>query len=486
MGRENMRILVVDDERNYCEVLSMILSAKGYAVDTAGNGQEALEQMEKTAYDVVVSDLKMPVMDGFALLQEIRRRDYDTEVVILTAFGTIEKAVETMKAGAYTYVTKGNDPEELLIEIEKIGEMRRISRENRMLRERIVGDYMMESRNDRFNQMMKLAERAAASDSNILILGESGSGKEVLASFIHGRSSRARENFMELNCQSISESILESELFGHEKGAFTGADKRRIGYFESSDGGTLFLDEIGGISLNLQSKLLRAIENKKIYRLGSSNQISVDFRLITATNRDLKADMESGQFREDLFYRISTIVLEIPPLRERKEDLPLFIDYFIGKFAREMKKERIEVDPVVREVLESYDYPGNIRELKNIIERLLVLSDRGEIRPEYLPMDMTAGLREGAGGAGAGGVAGFGAGKGRSDGPGGAGAGSSAGSGAGRIEFSGSLRQYRSLAEREYIRQLLQEHPDDMNRVAEILSISRRQLFNKMVEYGLK
>lgn len=485
MAREYMRILVVDDEQNYREVLKMILTAKGYDVDTAGNGQEGLDLLEKGAYDVVISDLKMPVMDGYAMLQQIRQRQYDTEVIILTAFGTIEKAVETMKAGAYTYVTKGNDPEELLIELEKIGEIRRISRENRMLREKMVGDYMLESRNDRVNQMMRLAERAAASDSNILILGESGSGKEVLASFIHGRSSRARENFMELNCQSISESILESELFGHEKGAFTGADRRRIGYFESSDGGTLFLDEIGGISLNLQSKLLRAIENKKIYRLGSSNQISVDFRLITATNRDLKKDMEEGSFRSDLFYRISTIVLEIPPLRRRREDIPLFIDYFVKKFSYEMKKENIQMDPEVRRVLENYDYPGNIRELKNLIERLLVLSDQGEIRPEYLPMDMARFLPgEGGAGASSHGAAGAGA---AGHGAGGAGRGDmAAGAADGAADFAGTLKEYRAQAEKAYIQQLIQKHPDDMNRVAQILSISRRQLFNKMVEYGLK
>ena len=465
MARDYMRILVVDDEQNYRDVLKMILTAKGYDVDTAGNGQEALELLEKAAYDVVVSDLKMPVMDGYALLQQIRQRQYDTEVIILTAFGTIEKAVETMKAGAYTYVTKGNDPEELLIELEKIGEIRRMSRDNRMLREKMVGDYMLESRNDQVNQMMRLAQRAAASDSNILILGESGCGKEVLASFIHRQSSRCRENFMELNCQSISESILESELFGHEKGAFTGADKRRIGYFESSDGGTLFLDEIGGISLNLQSKLLRAIENKKIYRLGSSNQISVDFRLITATNRDLKRDMEEGLFRSDLFYRISTIVLEVPPLRRRREDIPLFIDYFVRKFGFEMKKENIRFDPEVRQVLESYDYPGNIRELKNLIERLLVLSDRGEIRAEYLPMDMAKYLDGAAGGKASGSGA-------KADGSG--------------VDFAGSLREYRAQAEKAYIQQLILQHPEDMNRVAEILSISRRQLFNKLVEYGLK
>ena len=455
MSREHMHILVVDDEPNYCDVLKMILTAKKYSVDTAGNGSEALELLEKSAYDVVISDLKMPVMDGYDLLKEIRRREYDTEVIILTAFGTIEKAVETMKAGAYTYVTKGSDPEELLIELEKIGKVRRMDRDNRLLREKMTGDYMLESNNEQLRQMLKLARRAAASDSNILILGESGSGKEVLASFIHSQSSRANKNFMELNCQSISESILESELFGHEKGAFTGADKRRIGYFESSDGGTLFLDEIGGISTNLQAKMLRAIENKQIYRLGSSTQIDVDFRLITATNRDLKEDMENGLFRQDLFYRISTIVLEIPPLRRRREDIPLFIDYFIRKFSREMKKERIEIDPSVREMLESYDYPGNIRELRNLIERLLVLSDHGEIRPEYLPLDITKPREQPA-------------------------------AGKAQTDFSGSLKEYRSRAEKAYIEDLLQRYPDDMNRVAEVLSISRRQLFNKLVEYGLK
>ena len=455
MIRENMNILVVDDEPSYCDVLKMILTAKEYTVETAGNGREALKIMEKAAFDVVITDLKMPVMDGYELLREIRRRDYDTEVIVLTAYGTIDQAVETMKAGAFTYVTKGNDPEQLLIELQKIGTLRSINRTNKFLKEKMSGDQMLESRNASFNQMMKLAARASESDANILILGESGVGKEVLASYIHGESSRAEGNFMELNCQSISESILESELFGHEKGAFTGADKRRIGHFEAARGGTLFLDEIGGVSLNLQSKLLRAIENKKIYRLGSSTEISVDFRLITATNRNLKEDMENGLFREDLFYRISTIVLEIPPLRERKEDIPLFIDYFINKFSREMGKENVRMDDSVRQVLENYDYPGNIRELKNLIERLLVLSNRGEIKPEYLPRDMMEPRQSAAGKTL-------------------------------QTDYTESLREYRSKAERSYIMELLERYPDDLNQVAEILSITRRQLFNKMVEYGLK
>ena len=398
----------------------------------------------------------MTVMDGYELLREIKSRDYDCEVIILTAFGTIEKAVETMKAGAFTYVTKGSDPEELLIEIRKIKDMRKAARKNEILKQKTSGNFMLESRNLKYRQVLKLAERAAASESNILILGESGSGKEVLASFIHNKSKRSQENMMELNCQALSESILESELFGHEKGAFTGASQKRIGLFEASHGGTLFLDEIGGVSMNLQAKLLKAIENKTIYRMGSTTPITVDFRLITATNRNLKEDMDADLFRSDLFYRISTIVLELPPLRERKEDIPLFIDYFINKYAREMNKENIDMSENVRNMLINYNYPGNVRELKNIIERLLVLSEHGEIREEYLPSDIAAGKNP------------------------------APKQNMFETDYTESLREYRNKAEKMYIEGLIERYPKDMNKVAEILSISRRQLFNKLVEFGLK
>ena len=456
MIRENLRIIVVDDEQDYCDVLKMILEGRGYAVDTCNDGREALNLLEKGSFDIVVSDLNMPVMDGYELLREIKSRDYDCEVIILTAFGTIEKAVETMKAGAFTYVTKGSDPEELLIEIRKIKDMRKAARKNEILKQKTSGNFMLESRNLKYRQVLKLAERAAASESNILILGESGSGKEVLASFIHNKSKRSQENMMELNCQALSESILESELFGHEKGAFTGASQKRIGLFEASHGGTLFLDEIGGVSMNLQAKLLKAIENKTIYRMGSTTPITVDFRLITATNRNLKEDMDADLFRSDLFYRISTIVLELPPLRERKEDIPLFIDYFINKYAREMNKENIDMSENVRNMLINYNYPGNVRELKNIIERLLVLSEHGEIREEYLPSDIAAGKNP------------------------------APKQNMFETDYTESLREYRNKAEKMYIEGLIERYPKDMNKVAEILSISRRQLFNKLVEFGLK
>lgn len=456
MSRENFNILVVDDEKDYCDVLKMILTGKGYKVDTCGNGQEAVEKLEKKPFDLVITDLCMPVMDGRQLLEEIKKRDYDTEVIMLTAHGTIEMAVDAMKAGAYTYVTKGHDPEELIMEVRKIRDTRKMQRDNAILKEKLNGKFMLKSRNPKYRQMLELAERAAQSDSNILILGESGSGKEVLASFIHQKSMRKNANFMELNCQALSESILESELFGHEKGAFTGADRRRIGLFEASNDGTLFLDEIGGVSVNLQAKLLKAIENKQIYRLGSSTPIHVDFRLITATNHNLRQDMSDGSFRDDLFYRISTIVLELPPLRERPEDIPLFIQYFFDKYQREMNKVISDIEPSVQELLNGYSYPGNVRELKNIIERLVVLSEKGEILKAYLPSDVVKNQRTAPAAQGE------------------------------ALDLTISLREYRGKVEKAYIASLLERYPKDMNKVAEILDISRRQLFNKLVEYDLK
>lgn len=451
----NMKILVVDDEQDYCDVLKMILNDKGYEVNTCNNGVEALRMLEANAYDLVITDLRMPVMDGYELLLEIKNRKIDVEVILLTAFGTIEKAVEAMKNGAFTYVTKGNDPAELLVEIEKVKEMVDLRRKNTILREKVSNEYMLESRSESFRKVLMLAQRAAASDSGILILGESGTGKEVIASFIHRNSRRKDGNFMEVNCQAISESILESELFGHEKGSFTGADHRRIGHFEAANGGTLFLDEIGGISQGLQGKLLKAIENKKIYRVGSSTPIDVDFRLITATNRNIKEDIDNDLFRGDLFYRISTIVLELPALRERREDIPLFIDYFIAKYSKELGIENVEMSDNVRALLENYDYPGNIRELKNVIERLLVLSDDGKIIEDYLPSEIAAGKKT----------------RQISD-P--------------KLDLTQSLRDYRKKAEKMYIQALIKQYPDDMDKVSEILSITRRQLFNKMTEFGLK
>lgn len=453
-------ILVVDDEQDYCDVLKMILQSKGYQVTTCNSGSEALELMGKSDYDLVVTDLMMPGMNGDVLMQYIKRKGIPVEVIIMTAYGTIEKAVQAMKDGAYTYITKGTDPEELILEIARLSEEKRLKMDNSLLRDMISSrGYMLDSRSPKFRQVLALAERAAKSEASILILGESGTGKEVLASHIHDLSNRKDNNFLELNCQALSESILESELFGHEKGSFTGAAQRRIGLFEAANHGTLFLDEIGGISMNLQGKLLKAIENKQIYRLGSNVPIDVDFRLITATNRNLHKDMQEEQFRSDLFYRISTIVLELPPLNQRREDIPLFIDYFLKKYEIETAKPVVSMSEGVKEFLHNYNYPGNIRELKNIIERLVVLSDNGYISEECLPPDIMNAASK---------------------------AEIAVQEESGISSKDLSLKELRSDIEKKYIVNLMQKYPNNLDKVAEVLAITRRQLFNKLVEYGLK
>ena len=458
-----LKILVVDDEPDYCEVLRMILLEEQYRVTTCSNGKEALKILEKDDYDLVVTDLMMPDMNGDELLHEINKTKPSTEVIIMTAYGTIEKAVATMKEGAYTYITKGSAPEELIFEIKRLSNTKQMQIENALLRKQTYGKgYMLESKDSAFAKVLALAERAAASDSNILIFGESGSGKEVLATHIHNYSKRKAKNFLELNCQALSESILESELFGHERGAFTGAMQKRIGLFEGAQNGTLFLDEIGGITPNLQGKLLKTIENKQIYRLGNNTPIDVDFRLISATNRNLYNDMKDGQFRSDLFYRISTIVLEIPPLRERKEDIPLFIDYFMEKYQNESNKRITSMSKGVENFLLSYTYPGNVRELKNIIERLVVLSENGYVGEDCLPPEVQGSI------------------------PGQPSELRINPSRSNDMISEPSLRDLRKELEKEYIERLLGRYPQDLDRVAVILDITRRQLFNKLVEYDLK
>lgn len=455
MGMD-FNVLIVDDEKEYCDGLSAILKIKGYRADTAYSGREALDKLVNKHYDLVISDLLMPEMDGSQLLREIKNSGIDTDVIIITAFGSIEKAVETIKDGAYTYVTKGEAPEDILNEIGNLYEKKKLENENKALRSRIGPDTkMIETNCSEVSQMLEFAAKAANSESNILILGESGVGKKILAEYIHSCSPRNNSNFLEINCQALTDSLLESELFGHEKGAFTGATNRHVGLFESAAGGTLFLDEIGGISPNLQAKLLKTIEEKTIYRVGSTKQINVDFRLVSATNRNLGADMENEDFRLDLFYRLSTIVIRMPALRERKADIPLFIDYFLNILQKDMKLRLLKVDDETLDILYNYDYPGNIRELKNILERLAVLSDDGVVSKSCLPPEV---LNNSTNNNKA--VIGD------------------------NIEIS--LKEMRKDVEREYIKSLIDKYPDNLDKVSDILDITRRQLFNKLTEYELK
>ena len=454
MNKRGLRILVVDDEPDYCNVMKVILEANGHMVTCDTSGQAALATLAKKSFDLVITDLMMPEIDGRQLMAEIKERYPGVEVIILTAYGSIENAVDAMREGAYSYVTKGGDPGGLLREISKLREMLDLKQENLLLKAKMNQyEAMLETKSPLFQSVLATAKKAANSDSNILLLGESGVGKEIIARYIHENSPRADKTFMDLNCHAIAATVLESELFGHEKGSFTGAMTRRIGRIEAADSGTLFLDEIGDIPLSMQAKLLKAIETKRIYRMGSNEEIEVDFRLVSATNKNLAEEIAAERFREDFYYRISTIVIRIPPLRERKEDLPLLIDYFFKKSQNEMKKTINRIEPEVMDALLSYHYPGNIRELKNIIERIVVLSEDGVIQMDSFPAPLPA-------------------------------AGNDVKSMVPLAEEK-SLREMRKEAETIYIENILKKYNYDMNKSAEVLGITRRQLLNKITEYGI-
>lgn len=449
--RTPMKLLIVDDEKDFRELLRIILEKQGYQADTAADGTEAMKRLEENVYDIVLTDMMMPGIGGNDLVTHIHERHKGTECIVITGYGSIENAVETIKRGAFSYIIKSGDPQELLIEIQKIATIKSLSRENTHLRNVITGpEVLLHTENDLFSNAMKYAEKAAATSANILILGESGVGKEVFARYIHEKSNCSSGIFMAVNCHALSDTLLESELYGHEKGAFTGSQSRRIGRFEAADEGTLFLDEIGDMPVTTQVKILRNIENREIERIGSNTTIKVDFRLISATNRNLLKEISTGRFREDLYYRINTVTLEIPPLRKRKEDIPMLVDFFVSKAAKELKKNVFSVDSRLMNRLVAHDYPGNIRELKNIIERLVVLAD-GDV----LTLQGTHQYDVFGGG--------------------------------GETKASGrSLREVRGHAERNHIIQTLKENGYAVDPTAELLQISSRQLYNKIKEYNIQ
>ena len=446
MNNSEFRILIVDDEKEYRKVLSTILLSKGYTVDSVMNGDEALIRIYKKNYNLILTDLVMSGMNGIELLNKIKEYDESLEVIIVTGYGSINNAVDAMKKGAFSYYIKSNSPEELIGEIEKIKE---VIRTNKIY----SGDtfdgkkFMLETKNKNFKKVLKIAKKASKSNVNILILGESGVGKEVIANYIHENSKRNNEIFMPVNCHAYSKGVLESELFGHEKGAFTGAGNQKLGKFELANKGTIFLDEIGELSKDMQVKLLRVIDTKTIERVGGSEHINLDFRLIAATNRDL---LNCGEelFRDDLFYRISTIILKVPPLRERQSDLPKLIDFFIGKSSNKLGIDIVKIDKNVIDYLLDYDSPGNIRELKNIIERLVVLSENGVISKDTLFIESEDELL--------------------SD-----------------DEKRESLKEFRSNVESKYIKKIINDCNGNITEASKVLNISRRQLYNKINEYDL-
>ena len=377
MSSERTRILVVDDEEIVRESLGGWLEKDGYTIACCPDGPCAIDKLKAERWSIMIVDLKMPGMDGLQVLEEAKKLQPELAVVIMTAYATVDTAVAAMKAGAYDYLVKPFDPEELSIMMQKIVSQQTLVRENVVLRQALKQEYRFRdllSKSPAMQAVFELARTAARSSSTILVLGESGSGKEVLARAIHGESPRAEGPFVAVSCAALTESLLESELFGHERGAFTGAVARRKGKFEVANGGTLFLDEVGDIGSKLQLDLLRVLEERKFHRVGGNEPIEVDVRIVAATNRDLKKAVLEGRFREDLFYRLNVIPILIPPLRQRREDVPLLVENFIERLGIEMKKRLDGVSAEAMSALMAHDWPGNVRELRNVLERGAVVA----------------------------------------------------------------------------------------------------------------
>jgi len=449
-----LNILIVEDGRSQREMLRDFLISEGHKVLEAESGEAAIKSVLNNHFDLILLDYKMPGMDGMEVLKEVKRINHEIDVVIITAYGTIETAVEAIKVGAIDYITKPVELEELLILVDRVSERRGLIRENELLKQQLgkqgVTAEKIIYKSARMVELINMASRVAASRASVLIQGESGTGKELLARLIHQLSPRVHKPIIVVNCGALQENLLESELFGHEKGAYTGASARRIGRFEEADGGTLFLDEIGELSPGIQVKLLRFLQEREISRLGSNTNISVDVRIISATNRDLDTQVKEGAFREDLFYRLKVVTMLLPPLRERKEDLPALIDHFMEKFARENGNNIQGMTAEARDLLLKYDYPGNVRELVNIMERAVVIARDDYITVTDLPFNNDSFTD------------------------------------ASDKKLSGSLRESLEALEKHLISEAMAKAADNQTRAAEILGMSERMLRYKLKKYDLK
>jgi DNA-binding NtrC family response regulator len=393
----NGQILVADDEEIMRDVLSDLLSSESYTVDLAENGLQALEMIGEKDYGVVLLDLMMPGIDGLQVLEELKKKENSPLAIVLTAYASIDRAVRATKLGAFDFITKPFKNDELLLAVKNAIEHRSLVEENQRLRKTLRERYSFQNiigKSAGMRQIFSLIEQVAPRRSTVLIQGESGTGKELVAKAIHASSGRADAPFIAINCGNIPSELLESELFGHVRGAFTGANITKKGLFESANGGTLFLDEVATISMEIQAKLLRVIQEREFRRLGGLENIKVDVRIIAATNTDLQTSVRQGAFRDDLYYRLNVIVIKIPPLRERTDDIPLLSEHFIKKYGEENGRNNFSLEPSALKVLMDYDWPGNVRELENAIERAVVLSPGNSIQADLFPKSITTSFAE--------------------------------------------------------------------------------------------
>ncbi|CCO23086.1 sigma-54-dependent transcriptional regulator [Maridesulfovibrio hydrothermalis] len=384
-------ILILDDEQNYLLILEALLSDEGYTITALSDPETGLAYLDESEVDLVITDMKMPKLTGQDVLEHVKKNFSHIPVIIMTAFGSIESAVEAMKIGAFDYITKPFANEELLLSVTKAAQFAKAQQENRQLREQIKDRYSPNNIIGRSKPMMQVFEmihKAAPGSSTVLVTGESGTGKELVAQAIHQASPRCDKPFVSVNCMALNPGVLESELFGHEKGSFTGAVARRRGRFETADEGTLFLDEIGELSNDMQVKLLRVLQEKTIERVGGVDPVKVDIRIVAATNKNLKKAVEDGEFREDLYYRLNVVSIELPPLRERREDIPFLVDHFLATYSADNNKVFEGFSPSAMDYMTAYEWPGNVRQLQNVIERCVVLTSANVIATEDLPAEI--------------------------------------------------------------------------------------------------
>ena len=448
-------ILVVDDEVNVIESFKQLLEGD-YKVLTATNGEEALEKVEKENLDVVLLDIKMPGMDGIEVLRRIGELKENVDVIMVTAVNTMKTAIEAMKLGAYDYITKPFDVDEVIISIDKALEKRRLTRELSYLRSEVAKPVKFDNiigTSEKMREVYEIVSEMTKNDSTVLISGESGTGKELIARAIHFNGLTKDRPFIAVDCASIPENLLESELFGHEKGAFTDATSQKLGRFELANQGTLFLDEIGNLRPDMQGKILRVLQEREIQRVGGVKTIKIDVRIISATNIDLKKAIKEGMFREDLYYRLNVVPIEIPPLRERKEDIPLLVRYFLEIFNREFGKRIKEISLEAMKFLMNYRWPGNVRELRNVIERLVALTKGEVISHERLPLDILLTVKAGKGNTGEKGIL---------------------------------LKEAREQFERQFIFGVLEKVNWNQTEAAKILGIHRNTLIMKIQNLGIK
>jgi DNA-binding NtrC family response regulator len=441
---KKISILVVDDEESVRDSLSLWFVEDGYRVECAENAKKALSILESDTFDIILTDLKMPGMDGLEMLRRIKVLNKDSIIIVMTAFATVDTAVKALKDGAFDYVTKPFDPDDLSHLIRNATRQITLAQENETLKKRVDSLESVEDligKSEAIKRVLKEVESVAPTNSSVIITGESGTGKELVARAIHANSLRKFYPLVSVHCGALTESLLESELFGHEKGSFTGALYNRKGRFEMADSGTIFLDEIATISAKMQVELLRVLETKSFMRVGGNKEISSDFRVICATNRDLKSMVEKGTFREDLYYRLNVMNIHVPPLRERVEDIPLLVEYFIRKYCTTMNKPVITIDPAASKRILAYQFPGNIRELENMIERAIVVGNGRKIGVGDLPF--------------------------------------------GKDVVESSVESLEDF-EKAFILQILNKYSWNISRTAQALKVDRVTLYNKIKKYSLK